>query len=186
MEKKMNPIESGTSILKEIFNSFSMIDGAEITKLIEKIKQSQRIFFVGAGRSRIMLSAFCMRLNHLGIESYMAGNIPCPPAKKGDLVIAASGSCETPSVIAILKRLKKLDIDIFLFTANPKININNIANSILKIQAPYRFNENKNNSTQLMRTLFEQVVFFVSETVIKELSSTIPVKEIIARHTNLE
>jgi 6-phospho-3-hexuloisomerase len=182
----MDILQCGSSILKEISGSFSQIDVSETKKLIERIKLARRVFFVGAGRSKVMLAAFCMRLNQLGIESYIAGNIPCPPAGKGDLVIAASGSCETPSIMAILKRLKKLDIDIFLFTASPDTAIHAVADTIMRIQAPYTLSGNEGTSRQLMRTLFEQTVFIIGETIVEELSADTPVEEIVTKHTNLE
>ncbi|MGI5172715.1 SIS domain-containing protein [Treponema sp. OMZ 840] len=173
-------------IINEIAFCMEKIDTARLNLLLEKIKQARRVFFVGTGRSRIMLSAFCMRLNHLGIESYIAGNIPCPPAEKGDLIIAASGSGETPSVVAILKRLKKLDLDIFLFTASETIKEGDFASTVLKINAPSALINEQKNSKQLMRTLFEQTVFIIGETLIFCLTASMPEQEIVSRHTNLE
>ena len=184
----MDSIQNGIAILREISICFSQVDTGKIQDLEQGIIVANRIFFVGAGRSRLMLSAFCMRLNQLGFESYIAGEIPCPVVRKGDLVIAASGSGTTPSIIAILKRIKKLQVPIFLFTATDGKRVDSFSSNILLIKAPNQLLNTPANtdSQQLMKTLFEQVVFLIGETVIKELSLTIPEKDIVARHTNLE
>lgn len=178
--------DCGMSILQEISSKFTRLDEQALEALVDKIKNAKKVFFVGAGRSRFMLEGFCMRLNHLGISAFMAGNIPCPPAEKGDLVIAASGSGETPSVVAILKRLKGLGIDIFLFTANPSDKMRDIADTVLHIDAACTLSGDGDSSRQLMRTPFEQVVFLIGEAVVEKMSESMSVESIVNRHTNLE
>ena len=178
--------QCGTSIIGEISDTFAQIDGAQVEMLIQKIRSAKKTFVIGAGRSKIMLEAFCMRLNHLGYNAFVAGNIPCPPAEKGDLVVAASGSGETPSVIAVLERLKKVGVDIFLFTASPNPIPKSTADTVLRIPTAYTLDGTGGCSRQLMRTLFEQVVFIIGEAIIEKMSGDIPVEQIIKRHTNVE
>ncbi|QQO09444.1 SIS domain-containing protein [Breznakiella homolactica] len=183
----MTVLKTGQHILQEIHTGFSQLPESGVDNLISQIRKARRVFCVGAGRSRIMLSAFCMRLNHLGIEAYVAGNIPCPPASAGDLVIAASGSGTTPSVVAILKRAKEAGAAVVMFTAAATPELRDTADTIIEIQAPNGLiNKNSPESTQLMRTLFEQIVFIAEESIIAILSKGIPVEEIAKRHTNLE
>ena len=178
--------QCGMSIIGEISDTFAQIDIAQVEILIQKIRSAKNVFVIGAGRSKIMLEAFCMRLNHLGYNAFVAGNIPCPPAEKGDLIVAASGSGETPSIIAVLERLKKVGVDIFLFTAAPNPIPQNVADTVLRIPTAYTLDGTGGCSRQLMRTLFEQVVFIIGEVIIEKMSGDIPVEQIIKRHTNVE
>ena len=183
----MEVIAAGQLILEELNNSFSKLLPSQVDQFINEIKRANRIFCVGAGRSRIILHVFCMRLNHLGMEAYVAGNIPCPPAQKDDLIVAASGSGTTPSVNAILKRAKKAGARIALLTASPAQNLADIVDITVDIQAPTGLvNKENQASMQLMRTLFEQVCFILYEGTIAALSTSISSEEIAARHTNLE
>jgi 6-phospho-3-hexuloisomerase len=183
----MEVIAAGQIILEEMNKSFNKLLPPQTAQLLEEIKQAKRIFCVGAGRSRIILNAFCMRLNQLGLESYVAGNVPCPPAKKGDLIIAASGSATTPSVNAILKRAKESGAKITLITASSDHNLSGISDHVVTIIAPCELvNKDSQESRQIMRTLFEQVCFILYEGIIAALSTNIPPEEIASRHTNLE
>ena len=182
----MEIIAAGHHILAEINDSFSKLLPSQASRLAEEIKSAQRIFCVGAGRSRIILNAFCMRLNQLGLESYVAGNVPCPPAGKGDLIIAASGSGATPSVNAILKRAKEAGGRVALLTAAPVHHLAGIVDLTVDIQAPNGLVNKEGHSRQLMRTLYEQVCFILYESIIAVLSENIPQEEIACRHANLE
>jgi 6-phospho-3-hexuloisomerase len=184
----MEALAAGQNILQELITCFNKLSPARIDQLMEEIQKAKRIFCVGAGRSRIMLNAFCMRLNQLGFESYVAGNIPCPPARNGDLVIAASGSGTTPSVAVILKRAKEAGAQVALLTASSASNLTGIVDLVVNIQAPNGLinDTERRESQQIMRTLFEQVCFVLEEAIIAALSADIPPEEIAARHTNLE
>ena len=184
----MKTLVAGQNILQELRSCFNKLSPARIDQLIEEIQKTKRVFCVGAGRSRIMLNAFCMRLNQLGLESYVAGNIPCPPVRSGDLVIAASGSGTTPSVTVILKRAKEAGARVALLTASAASNLADVVDLVVNIQAPNGLinNTEKRESQQIMRTLFEQVCFILEEAIIAALSADIPPEEIAARHTNLE
>lgn len=183
----MTVLQQGNVILHEMEGCFKLLDEKLVEDLHKKIKSSKRVFFIGAGRSRLMLSAFCMRLNHLGFEAYVAGNIPCPPVQDGDLVIAATGSGETPSVIGVLKRIKTPLVFVIVITACARKVPSDIADAVISVAAPDQLIHGGTTGTyQLMRTLFEQTVFLLAESIILSLGQNIPQAEIAARHTNLE
>jgi len=183
----MEALVAGNSILAELKEGFNKLLPCQIARLLEEIKVADRIFCVAAGRSGILLNAFCMRLNQLGLESYIAGNVPCPPVGKGDVIIAASGSGSTPSVNAILKRGKEAGARIILLTAAPVENLAGIVDLAIDIQAPNGLvNKESPESRQLMRTLYEQTCFILYESIVAVLSKDIPPEEIASRHTNLE
>lgn len=174
-------------ILSEISSVLQAVNEDQVRYLIQAIIDANKVFFIGAGRSCLILNAFCMRLNHLGFESYVAGNIPCPPVKQGDLVITMTGSGATPSVLSIVNHAKSFGPKICAITTCPDTEIEKISESALYIPAPTKVPHHKNSSSnQLMGTLFEQAASILFDSIIMVLSKDISNQTIIARHTNLE
>lgn len=178
--------EISGNILSEIKNCFDNIPEAQIQNLADAIKSAHNIFCVGAGRSGIILRAFCMRLNHLGFNAFLAGEIPCPPASKSDLVIGVSGSGTTGSTVAILNKAHEAGARIVLLTATNPEKVSHITNELVNIHAPSSLEHDSASSHQLMKTLFEQTVFLTCEVLIEILCAGLNEQDIINRHTNLE
>lgn len=179
--------EVSSEILQEIRTSLLAVEVEEINRLISQILSSKNIFCLGAGRSKAILRAFCIRLNQLGVHCYEVGGVPCPPITPDDLLIVSTGSGSTSSVLAIMNRAKEAGAHISIFTANLTESIRSICDEIILISAPWELNsQDDGKSKQLMRTLFEQVSFLIQESIIAILSKNIPEEIIIQRHTNLE
>ena len=176
-------------ILGELENVAGKIDESLLQGMIAKIQDANRIFCVGAGRSGIVLSAFCMRLNHLGLQAFMAGGIPCPGAGKGDLLVAASSSGKTPGIVAVLAQGKSAGARIVAFTTTEEGGRNLGADLPLIIPAPSALvNTDNRVSVQSMKSLFEQTVFLLCETIVCVLKERMAVSDVdmAARHANLE
>lgn len=177
-----------SEILEEVATTIGAVDERGLDALVAELEAAGRIFCVGAGRSGILLQAFCMRLNHLGFEAYMAGGLPCPPVAKGDLLVVASGSGETRSVAAIVDQGRCAGARVAMFTARAHSGVIDADVSIV-ISAPTMLvNDNPSASHQPMRTLFEQVVFVLCEAVVWSLKAKngIGEDEMARRHANLE
>jgi 6-phospho-3-hexuloisomerase len=175
-------------VLNEINRGMEQLDLFRIETLLQEIQSAKRIFCIGAGRSGIMLQAFCMRLNHLGLQAFMLGTVSCPPTEAGDLVIAATGSGETVGIIAILQKAKKLGARITIFTASNNTSIETCADTIIRVCAPNALVNDGKYSCQPMRTLFEQVSFMIYEVLIALLKKRFGISEqdMAGRHANLE
>jgi 6-phospho-3-hexuloisomerase len=180
--------QESATVLTEINHGIEQLDFSRIDALLQEIQSVKRIFCIGAGRSGIMLQAFCMRLNHLGLQAFMLGTVSCPPTVPGDLVIAASGSGENAGVIAILQKAKKLGARTAVFTASTNKSIESYADTIIRICAPHGLVNDGTYSCQPMRTLFEQVSFITYEVLIALLRKRCAISEqdMAGRHANLE
>jgi 6-phospho-3-hexuloisomerase len=176
-------------ILGEIHASLQGVNAADLDSLVAEIERAPRVFCLGAGRSGILLQAFCMRLNHLGFEAYMAGGLPCPPVAANDLIIVASGSGETRSVSAVLEQGRQAGARIALFTSRRVGGRSMTADVIVKIPAPAGLvNREHAQNLQPMRTLFEQVFFLLCEALVclLKIKKGIGEEEMAQRHANLE
>lgn len=171
-------------ILLDIENTLSNIEDSTVQDLMNRIKKVQTIFFIGAGRSKLVLATFCMRLQHLGYKAYMVGDLYCPPADKNDLAIVATGSGITTSSIEHAKRFKEFGGEICLLTGNLTALLGKIADLFIFIPTSpslmYKHGE------PIMRSSFEQALFIFLEIIIRGLSEGIDPSIIISRHANIE
>ncbi|RKP53713.1 6-phospho-3-hexuloisomerase [Pararobbsia silviterrae] len=177
------------NILGEIETALCGVDATDLDALVAEIERAPRVFCLGAGRSGILLQAFCMRLNHLGVEAYMAGGLPCPPVAANDLILVASGSGETRSVTAILDQGRLAGARIALFTAR-RSRVGRIAADVtVVIPAPTALvNRDHAQNLQPMRTLFEQAFFLLSESIVcwLKIQKGVGEEDMAKRHANLE
>ncbi|MGH0052159.1 MAG: 6-phospho-3-hexuloisomerase [Sphaerochaetaceae bacterium] len=176
-----------SSIMMELTKCLDTISSEEIESLIAKIKQSHRIFCFGVGRSGIILRSFCMRLNHLGLDSYYLGSIQCPPATKDDLLLLVSGSGETGSVLAYANQARDIGCSLACITANRINPLIALAEVVINVKAPSSLINTNSGSKQPMRSLFEQGAFIICETLLLMLQSDLCVSELdmARRHANI-
>ncbi|WP_202983829.1 SIS domain-containing protein [Gilliamella sp. ESL0254] len=99
-------------IIDELNRSVKTLTEQNITNLIQKIQQHNRIFVYGTGRSGLMLKALAMRLMQLGLNAFVVGETTTPSTQQGDLLIVASASGETNSVNMIAESALKQAIDL--------------------------------------------------------------------------
>jgi len=86
-------------ILNELTNTLAQVSEAQASAAIHAILTARRIFVTGASRSGLALKMAAMRLMHLGLTVHIVGEITTPAIAPRDLLIAASGSGTTPSVV---------------------------------------------------------------------------------------
>lgn len=179
------------TILEELSVSLGEIREEDVENLLVSLLKVEQVFVAGAGRMGVMLSAFSMRLNHLGIPSSIAGEINCPPISESDLLLVASSSGETPTIREIVRKAAGFQAAIVAITAEKDSSIARMAQSILHIRAPSALEGSKNSavvSKQPMKTLFEQSLFVVLESlvlVLMEKTGQTPL-DLVRRHANLE
>ncbi len=174
-------------ILREIGAAVRGVDPAALDRLIAEIAAARRMFCLGVGRSGILLAAFCMRLDHLGLAAFKVGGLPCPPASAGDLIVAASGSATTASVLAILEKGRSVGARVALLTASDADPQTLPADAVIRIPAPTGLVNHDSPSRQPMRSLFEQTVFIACEAVVRVLIRKLGQSDIAMaeRHANL-
>lgn len=164
--------------LNEVFKQISE-DAVEKTYSI--INSHRRIFVYGAGRSGLMMKAFAMRLAQSGRTVYVVGESVTPAITKDDLLILASGSGKTPSVLRYADTAKSIGAEICGLTASPHSPLAKLSDMTVNFSAPTKDSETHDS---IMGTLFEQSVLLFCDTVIEALGED--VEQMRARHANLE
>lgn len=167
-------------ILKEITETVKGIEEKEYKLLTSAIKKAKRVFVVGAGRSGFIARCFSIRLRHLGIESYVAGETICPPIKKGDLLVVISSSGNKKTILSITEIAKKEGAKILVITSEKGTPLTVLSDNVILIPA--------GKSSQFGGSLFEQVSLIFLDISVEKFrkQQRISHRDMAKRHTNLE
>ena len=179
-----------TSVTEELSRTLDSVSFAQQEKLADEILKANRVFVAGAGRSGMMARCFAMRLMHMGLKAYMVGEVVTPSIAAGDLLVIASGSGETESLVSMAKKAKRLGAAVATVTIYPEATIGQMSGAVVEIHAP----TSKSNidtgirSVQPMGSLFEQSLLICLDYVILILmdKKQITGEEMFTRHANLE
>jgi 6-phospho-3-hexuloisomerase len=112
------------AMMDEVEKNFLQVNDQEIDGLIELIEKANRIFFFSQGREMVMLSAFAMRVFHMGYDAYVVGEPHVPPIEKGDLLVMSLGmgaSAWVRASMALIETAKKVGATVAALSANPEL-----------------------------------------------------------------
>jgi len=186
----MNINEYSMSIVDELKQVMSQLDPVNCEKFVDIILSSGRVFVAGAGRSGFMVKSFAMRLMHMGFESYVVGETTTPNIESGNLLVIASGSGETGSLVSIAQKAKQFNALLALVSIFPESSIGRLADIKMKINAPTPKVKTGTGvkSIQPMGSLFEQSLLIFFDTIIlglmdKQGKNT---DTMFGKHANLE
>ena len=124
-------IVSMNLIAEHIKKVASKLDTGSVRSLVSGIMSSQKIFLMGAGRSGLAAKAFAMRLMHMGFNVYVVGETTTPAVQPDDLVIAVSGSGETPSIASLGAIAKKIGSKLAVITSNKGSTLGKISDIVV-------------------------------------------------------
>ncbi|SFL69385.1 6-phospho-3-hexuloisomerase [Paenibacillus sp. 1_12] len=185
----MNTTEYTLAIVNELQRSVKLILGTGNDALVEAIIQSRKIFLAGAGRSGLMARAFAMRLMHLGLDVHVVGETVTPGLRKEDLLIIASGSGETKSLISMAGKAKGLEAKLAVVTISPDSTIGRLADIIISLPgSPKDQSESDYHTIQPMGSLFEQTLLIFFDATILSLMEKqgLDSSSMYGNHANLE
>ena len=177
-----------TSVIEELRRTLTAVSYEQQEQLAAEIQKANRVFVAGAGRSGMMARCFAMRLMHMGITAYMVGEVVTPSIAAGDLLVIASGSGETASLVSMAKKAKSLGASVATVTIYPQATIGTLSDAVVAIHAPTSKSDTGVQSVQPMGSLFEQSLLICLDYVILILMEKrqITGEEMFARHANLE
>lgn len=172
-------------ILQEVAAILPRISERTSRDFCREIVRSKQIYITGVGRSGLVVQAFGQRLMHLGFDVHLAHEITAPAIRRGDLLVACSGTGTTLLPLYMARKARRIGARTVCLTARPKSPLARISNVCIEVPAPL---ERGPGTRQPARSLFEQVLFLYLDSVIltamHELK--IPGRRIRRRHANLE
>ncbi|MDD3407943.1 MAG: 6-phospho-3-hexuloisomerase [Methanomicrobium sp.] len=196
-EKVQGMIRLMASKIEDMADSLSE---EQVKRFIDEILGAERIYVMGAGRSGLVAKAFAMRLMHLGFHSYVIGETITPAMKKGDIVVAFSGSGETKTIAELCETAKNIGGRICLVSSKAESRIGKISDCIVVIEshrdsvedesAEYEIRQmmGEHKSFAPLGTLFETGSMVFSDSLISAIMEIIECDEcdLKGRHANIE
>lgn len=185
----MNYNQVQKEIIEEISNTLGQISSERITELLIEIKKADKVFFVGVGRVLLSLKAVAKRLAHLGIKTYVVGQITEPAITENDLLIVGSGSGESAFPLIIAKKAKEYNARVAHIGANPNCSMKEFSDHFVKIPVSTKLQlPNEIQSVQPMTSLFEQSLLLLGDTLALMLirEQNIDMPSLWQYHANLE
>ncbi|MGM0240660.1 6-phospho-3-hexuloisomerase [Enterococcus sp. AZ103] len=179
------------SILKELQQNLTAVDGQQLENFVQEIVKAKHIFIAGAGRSGLAIRAFANRMMQLGLNVSITGDYTTTSAHEGDLLVIGSGSGETESLVSMAKKAKKNGVNIALNTINPASTIAQMSTAIFVLPGASPKVEDADligQSVQPMGSSFEQLSFLIYDAMIMRLMEILgeTTDTMFPRHANLE
>ncbi|MEH7378307.1 6-phospho-3-hexuloisomerase [Neobacillus drentensis] len=185
----MTTVKYASEIVNELNRTINLIADDEAENLVDRILESKKVFVAGAGRSGFMAKSFVMRLMHMGFDAYVVGETVTPSVQEDDILIIASGSGETKSLVSMAERAKSLDAAVAVVTISPESTIGKLSNLAIKIPAKPKAGADSDYKTiQPMGSLFEQTLLLFFDAVILRIMNKKGLESgvMYGRHANLE
>jgi 6-phospho-3-hexuloisomerase len=174
--------------LDSVVERFAAADDPAAEQLAELISQAQRVFVHGAGRSGLALKMTAMRLMHLGLQVHVVGDATTPAIAEGDVLLTASGSGTTESIVRAGRAAVEAGARVALITTARESPLSDLASATLIVPAAAKLDRSGTASAQYAGGLFEQAVVLLGDALFHTLwqRSGRTADELWPRHANLE
>jgi 6-phospho-3-hexuloisomerase len=174
--------------LDSVVEQFAAADDPAAELLGELVSQARRVFVHGAGRSGLALRMAAMRLMHLGLEVHVVGDATTPAIAEGDVLLTASGSGTTESIVRAGRAAVEAGARIALITTAQESPLADLASATLVVPAAAKLDRSGTASAQYAGGLFEQAVVLLGDALFHTLwqRSGRTADELWPRHSNLE
>lgn len=175
-------------VLAELHKTLDAIDHRQVHQAAEALLKARRVFFLGAGRSGLALKMTAMRMMHLGLCTYVAGEVITPAIAEGDLLVVASGSGTTAGPVHAAGVAIKAGASVLALTTAPHSALALLASLVVTIPAETKQGGDGSHSQQYAGALFEQTVLLLMDIIFHDLwhQRGETAEQLWKRHANLE
>jgi len=186
----MNTNEIAVAGATQLAQCLSRVREDQLDGLADAIVAARGVYVCGAGRSLLMLRCMAMRLMHLGFTSYVVGDTTTPAFDEKDLLIAASGSGSTSSVVGVAEKAKALGGTLAVITTRADSALGRMADHLVEVPTLADREGGEGGERPLLPggSLFEQATLLIGDAMVLPLSARhgIPTDRAFALHANLE
>ncbi len=184
----MNALEYVQLAVREAVGLVELADGEQLEAMTEEISAAEAVFVAAAGRSLLMIKAFAMRLMHLGIPVHVVGDVTTPAIREKDLLIFASASGETATLLAVRQKAGKAGTRVAVMTARPQSSLAEGAATILVVPGATDKAAGGFASRQPAGSSFEQSLLLLCDGMVMRLAEKrgLDPSAGYGRHANLE
>jgi len=163
-------------------------DARALNALADLVVGAPRVFVLGAGRSGLALQMTAMRLMHLGLRVHVVGEVTTPAIGPDDLLVAASGSGRTASVVRAAETAVSVGARVAGLTTAAGSPLAELSTLSVLVPAAQKLDRSGAASTQYAGSLFEQSVVLLGDALFDALwhRSGQQADDLWPRHANLE
>jgi 6-phospho-3-hexuloisomerase len=156
--------------------------------MADGLRDADRVFLLGAGRSGLALRMTAMRLMHLGLTVHVVGDVTTPAITDTDALLVASGSGSTAGVVRAAETAHSVGARVLALTTASDSELAGLADVTVVVPAAQKQDHGGTVSAQYSGGLFEQSVMFVGDALFHTLwrASGLSADELWPRHANLE
>jgi len=175
-------------ILAENQRLAEQLDYGQVAAIIPLIQHAERVFVVGAGRTGLALKAAAMRLMHLGLAVFVVGETTTPAIRRGDLLLAGSGSGTTSTIVKAAEKASAAGAQVVAISTTTASPLAALATQVVVLPAAQKQDHGGTISQQYAGSLFEQAVLLLTDAIFQGLWALdgTPAEELWKRHANLE
>lgn len=168
--------------VKAVQQAVDGVPDATHASFVRAVLDADQIVVAGRGRSGHIASAFARRLGQMGLRAWGSEDTTVPRLGEGDLLIAATGSGETPTVLSLLRTAHSGGAKVLVVTRAPARG-EIAADLIVELAVP----QGAGHMFPL-GTLFEASALAFLDQVVVDLLAALGAteKDLGERHTNLE
>lgn len=163
-------------------------NGQALDDAARVIRDANRVFLLGAGRSGIALQFTAMRLMHLGLAVHVVGEVTAPAIGEGDVLLVASGSGSTAGIVRAAQTAVDVKASVVAITADAASAVSTLATVTVLVEAARKLDRDSTVTAQYAGSLFEQTVVTIGDALFHSLwlDSGQTADELWPRHSNLE
>ncbi|KQQ93835.1 3-hexulose-6-phosphate isomerase [Leifsonia sp. Leaf325] len=174
--------------LSESISHLAQNSAGTLDELAALVSSSRRIFVLGGGRSGLALEMTAMRLMHLGLPVHVVGEVTAPAIGAGDLLLTASGSGTTGSVVRAGHTAVEVGAAVAVLTTAADSPLARLASVAVIVPAAGKLDRTGAASAQYAGSLFEQSVVVIGDALFHALwqRSGLSADDLWPRHANLE
>lgn len=175
-------------VLGEVARTVGAVDPSQLAEAAGALARAERVFVFGQGRSGIALRGVAMRLMHLGLVTHVVGETTAPAIGAGDVLLIASGSGTTGSIVRAAEKARSVGAGVVVFTASPGTPATVDARAVIVVPAQAKTDHGSAASEQYAGSLFEQSVLLLGDALFHSLwrRTGSAAEELWVRHANLE
>lgn len=166
----------------------SVANARQLDDLAALLTDADRVFVMGAGRSGLALRMTAMRLMHLGLDVHVVGDTTTPAIAAGDVLLTASGSGTTESIVRAATRASEIGARVGVITTAESSPLSDLADVRVRVPAAQKLDRSAETSAQYAGGLFEQIVVVIGDGLFHALwqRQGSSADELWPRHANLE
>ena len=169
-------------------STLSGADQGAIEVFVKQLLAHECIFLMGKGRTGLVVDMFAMRLTHLGLRAYPLNKPTTPAAGPKDMLLLASGSGETGSILLSARKAKEIGMYVAAISMRADSSLCRLADHAVVLRQEASLYQGRSASKVLVGTLFEQGLMMTLECVVGLLMEATgqSYEDLSARHANIE